>query len=262
MSLTERARRITSAIPQAVACGRTAAHIWGLQALTTPESEWPVEVIAPSYLAVADCVTYLAPLPQEDVTDHKGVRLTTRERTALDCARWLPRMEAVAILDQFARRGVDMEALRHRPLNSWRLRDTLSLADKGAGSPRESWLRVILVDGGLPRPTTQIKVQLGDDRCAYLDLGWEEFKVAVEYDGREHHTSPTDQQRDADRREELRRQGWRVIAVRRDVIPGQIAGLLHQVADTLIEQGWRPAPQVTTRILARIRAARRRSRYR
>ncbi|WP_425569396.1 DUF559 domain-containing protein [Nonomuraea salmonea] len=164
------------------------------------------------------------------------------ERTALDCARWLPRTEAVAILDRFARRGVDLEALWHRPLNSWRLRDTLSLADRGAASPRESWLRVILVDGGLPRPTTQIKVQLSEDRSAYLDLGWEEYKVAVEYDGREHHTSPADQQHDTDRREELRRRGWRVIAVRRDVIPAQIADLLHQVANTLIEQGWQPGP--------------------
>ncbi|MEV4577938.1 DUF559 domain-containing protein [Nonomuraea jabiensis] len=184
------------------------------------------------------------------------------ERTALDCARWLPRTEAVAILDQFARRGVDLEALRHRPLNSWRLRDTLALADRGAASPRESWLRVILVEGGLPRPTTQIRVELDDDRFAYLDLGWEEFKVAVEYDGQEHHTSPTDQQRDTDRREELRRRGWRVIAVRRDVIPGQIADLLHHVANALIECGWQPGPERTNHILRRIRAARRRSRFR
>ncbi|MGW0193597.1 endonuclease domain-containing protein, partial [Nonomuraea sp. NPDC003201] len=184
------------------------------------------------------------------------------ERTALDCARWLPRMEAVAILDQFARRGVDLEALWHRPLNSWRLRDTLGLADRGAASPRESWLRAILVEGGLPRPTTQIRVGLDGDRFAYLDLGWEEFKVAVEYDGQEHHTSPADQQRDADRREELRRRGWRVIAVRRDVIPGQIADLLHHVANALIECGWQPGPERTNHILRRIRAARRRSRFR
>ncbi|MEV4361360.1 DUF559 domain-containing protein [Nonomuraea sp. NPDC049625] len=118
------------------------------------------------------------------------------------------------------------------------------------------------MEGGLPRPTTQIRVGLDDDRFAYLDLGWEEFKVAVEYDGQEHHTSPTDQQHDADRREELRRRGWRVIAVRRDVIPGQIADLLHHVANALIECGWQPGPERTNHILRRIRAARRRSRFR
>ncbi|MEU4229702.1 DUF559 domain-containing protein [Nonomuraea sp. NPDC026600] len=196
-------------------------------------------------------------LPAADITEHKGVRLTTQERTALDCVRWLPRMEAVAALDQFLRRGVDLEALWHQS-TSWHLRDTLSLADQGAGSPRESWLRVILVDGGLPRPTTQIRVPLADDRFAYLDLGWPDFRVAVEYDGQQHHTSSADQLHDERRRAELRSLGWRIIAVRRDVFPGQTADLLHQVADTLIQQGWQPGARQTVRILARIRAARRR----
>ncbi|PZG15050.1 endonuclease domain-containing protein [Nonomuraea aridisoli] len=261
-SLIRRTRRVTRAVLQAVACRQTAAHVWGLQVLPVPEADWPVEVVAPGHVALSGCVTYVVPLPEADVTEHEGIRLTTRERTALDCARALPRMEAVAILDQFARQGVDLAALWHRPLNSWRLRGTLSLADPGAASPRESRLRVILIEGGLPRPATQIRVALGGDRCAYLDLGWEEFKVAVEYDGRRHHTSPADLRRDADRRAELRRRGWRVIAVRWDVVPGQGADLLHCVAGALIERGWRPGPEGTTRILRRIRAARRRSRYR
>ncbi|SET31154.1 DUF559 domain-containing protein [Nonomuraea wenchangensis] len=261
--LIDRTRQITRSIPQATACRRTAAHIWDLDVLPSHTGDdWPVELIAPGHLTIPGCVTYLAPLPEADITTHKGVRLTTMERTALDCARYLPRMEAVAILDRFARKGLDLEALWHRPLNSWQLRDTLSLADRGAASPRESWLRVILIEGGLPRPSTQIRVDLGDDHHAYLDLGWEAYKVAVEYDGQEHHTSPADRQRDTDRREELRRRGWRVIAVRRDVIPGQIADLLHHVANALIERGWRPGPETTTRILRNIRAARRRPHYR
>ncbi|MEV4107125.1 DUF559 domain-containing protein [Nonomuraea sp. NPDC049695] len=260
--MIERAGRVTRAVPQAVACRRTAAHVWGLDVLEACEADWPIELTAPGHLALPGCVTYLAPLPPEDIATHKGVRLTTVERTALDCARWLPRLKAVAVLDQFARRGVDLEALWHRPFNSWCLRDTLALADRGAASPRESWLRVILVEGGLPRPTTQIRVEADGDRFAYLDLGWEEFKVAVEYDGREHHSTAADQRHDTDRREELRRRGWRVIAVRRDVIPGQIADLLQHVADALIERGWQPGPERTNRILGRIRAARRRSRFR
>ncbi|WP_345389417.1 hypothetical protein [Nonomuraea salmonea] len=47
MPLIERARTITMAVPHAVACGQTAAHIWGLQITATPDHEWPVEVIAP-----------------------------------------------------------------------------------------------------------------------------------------------------------------------------------------------------------------------
>ncbi|MGI5287246.1 DUF559 domain-containing protein [Nonomuraea polychroma] len=260
-SLIHRAKRITSTVPQAVVCGQSAACIWGVSALSA-QDDCPIELTAPGHLAISGCVTYVAPFPDEDVTAHEGVRITTRERTAIDCARWLPRVEGVAILDQFVRQGVDLDALWHRPLNTWRVRDTLSLADPGSASPRESWLRVILVEGGLPKPSTQIRVELDNDRHAYLDMGWEDFKVAVEYDGQEHHTSAADQQRDADRREELRRRGWRVIAVRRDVIPGQIADLLYHVANALIERGWQPGPEGTTRILRRIRAARRGRRWR
>ncbi|MEU7861969.1 hypothetical protein [Nonomuraea sp. NPDC049141] len=258
-SLAERARRVTQSVPQAVACRRTAAHVWGLHVLSLDATQdgWPVELIAPGHLAIPGCVTHVTTLPADDITEHKGVRLTTQERTALDCVRWLPRMEAVAALDQFLRRGVDLEALWHLS-TSWHQRDTLSLADRGAGSPRESWLRVILVDGGLPRPSTQIRVSLADDRFAYLDLGWPDFQVAAEYDGQQHHTSSADQLHDERRRAELRGLGWRIIAVRRDVFPGQTADLLHQVADTLIQQGWQPGARQTVRILARIRAARRR----
>ena len=97
-------------------------------------------------------------------------------------------------------------------------------------------------------------------RIAYLDLGRPEFQVAVEYDGQQYHTSSADLLHDERRRAELRSLGWRIIIVRRDVFPGQIADLLHQVADTLIQQGWQPGARQTTRILARISAARRRRR--
>ncbi|MFG3440304.1 hypothetical protein ACGF0J_23895 [Nonomuraea sp. NPDC047897] len=256
-TLLDRARRITQAVPQAVVCRQTAAHVWGLQALSqgTAETDWPVELMAPGHLALPGCVTHPATPAAADVTEHRGVRLTTPERTALDCARWLPRLEAVATLDQFARRGVHLEALWHRA-PSRRLRDLLALADPGARSPRESWLRVILVDGGLPRPATQIHVPLAR-RAAYLDLGWPPYLLAVEYDGRQHHSSAADQRHDGARREELRRHGWQVIPVRKDVIPARTAALLEHVADALIARGWRPGPGQTTRILSRIRAARR-----
>ncbi|MER6946944.1 DUF559 domain-containing protein [Nonomuraea sp. NPDC000554] len=262
LPLIERARRVTRSVPRAVVCRQTAAHVWGLNALGfgASEDDWPVELIAPGHVTLPGCVTNVTPLPADDITHHRGVRLTTPERTALDCARWLPRVEAVAALDQFARRGVDLDALWRLPTIPWPVRDTLGMADRGAASPRESWLRVVLVDGGLPRPTTQIRVPLAPAGTAYLDLGWELYKLAVEYDGQGHHSSPTAQRHDDLRRRQLRDQGWRVMAVRKDVIPGQTANLLEHVANSLIERGWQPSPGTTTRILSRIRAARRKPR--
>ena len=54
----------------------------------------------------------------------------------------------------------------------------------GAQSPKETWLRLVLIQAGLPRPQTQIPVydEFGEV-IAYLDMGWEDVKVAVEYDG-------------------------------------------------------------------------------
>ncbi|GAA3737035.1 hypothetical protein GCM10022205_23770 [Spinactinospora alkalitolerans] len=44
----------------------------------------------------------------------EGVRATTLERTALDCGRLLPRLEALAALDQFVRIGVSRVDLLRR----------------------------------------------------------------------------------------------------------------------------------------------------
>jgi hypothetical protein len=67
-----------------------------------------------------------------------------------------------------------------------RLRSALHLADPGAASPKETWLRLLLIDAGLPRPTTQIPVQANWRLVGVLDMGWERYQVAAEYDG-DHH---------------------------------------------------------------------------
>jgi hypothetical protein len=54
-----------------------------------------------------------------------------------------------------------------------------------AESPKETWLRLLLVRNGYPRPRTQIPVLSPDGRhWYYLDMGWEDRMLAVEYDER------------------------------------------------------------------------------
>ncbi|BBZ73235.1 hypothetical protein MPRS_43280 [Mycobacterium paraseoulense] len=95
-----------------------------------------------------------------------------------------------------------------------RLETALRLVDAGAQSPRESYLRLLLIDAGLPRPQTQIPV-LGVDGIpvAYLDLGWRESMVAVEYDGDQHRTDRRQYVKDIRRLEMLERIGWVVVRV-------------------------------------------------
>jgi len=53
-----------------------------------------------------------------------------------------------------------------------RLRVALPYVDGGAASPKETWLRLLLIDAGLPVPTTQIPVIDGYRPVAFLDMGW------------------------------------------------------------------------------------------
>ena len=65
-----------------------------------------------------------------------------------------------------------------------RLRTAMDLVDGGAESPQESKLRMIIVEAGLPKPETQIEFRdcRGNVRVR-VDMGWREWRVAVEYDG-------------------------------------------------------------------------------
>lgn len=260
-----RAQMLTGLDARVVTWSISAAYIWGVDPWLWPGSPepWPLELIAPAGLDFPDCRIRRCGIPESDVTVHMGVRLTTPERTAFDCALRLPRFEAVAALDHFLRQGVSRTALRARiatlprARQIHRLRESLYLADGGAASPRESWLRLILIEARLPRPRTQIPVHHPGGRTFYLDLGWEEFKLAIEYDGREHHTSQADVRHDESRRSALRALGWRVIPVARDVIPAHAGELVERITEALLERGWSPTPAHLLRVQSHIRALRR-----
>lgn len=86
----------------------------------------------------------------------------------------------------------------------------LDLATGLAESPAESWLLLRLFDAGLPIPAQQVPVADVDGNVLYrLDFAWEEFRVALEYDGFAAHVGRS--LRDAAREADLRRLGWTVI---------------------------------------------------
>jgi hypothetical protein len=172
--------------------------------------------------------------------------VTSLERTALDCARWLPRLEAVAALDQFGRAGVAMEDLAERALplagrrNARHLREVIALGDPGADSPGESWTRVRIVDAGMPTPKTQIRVPGPSGHDLRVDLGDEERKVAAEYDGEEFHTSADAVAHDVARRSWLRRQGWALIVVTKYDVLLDPRAFLSAYLNSLLDRGWHP----------------------
>ena len=94
-----------------------------------------------------------------------GMRVTTPARTALDLACRYPVNGAVAMIDALARatrlKVADVELLAERYKGRRGIRrahSALALVDGGAESPRETWLRLLLVRAGCPPPQTQIAV--------------------------------------------------------------------------------------------------------
>lgn len=160
-------------------------------------------------------------LQPDDIEVIDGIPVTTPARTAVDLACWYSTVQAVGGLDALMRvtqfKDVDIEAILDRSggrRGIVRARDSLDLVDAGADSLQESWLRVILIRAGLPRPQTQIPVYDGGwEPFAILDMAWPELKVAVEYDGDQHRTDRVRWRRDAKRHERLQRCGWIVIRV-------------------------------------------------
>jgi very-short-patch-repair endonuclease len=111
--------------------------------------------------------------------------------------------------------------------------------DAGAESPKESWLRVVLINAGFPRPSTQVRVSDGH-WVAFLDMGWEPELVAVEYDGDHHRLDRGQYVKDIRRAEILDRLGWRVVRVVKEDRPRDI---VQRVALALGRRGGAAAPR-------------------
>jgi very-short-patch-repair endonuclease len=179
--------------------------------------------------------TWLDRVADDEIQLVDGMATTTPARTAFDLACRNPVGKAVAAIDALARATrLDVAAAEaiveryrgHR--NIRRARNALRLVDAGAESPRETWLRLLIIEAGYPRPQTQIPVY-GDygELVAVLDMGWEEIKVAAEYEGDHHRTNRRQFNRDIARLDALTDLGWIVVRVTAEDVRG---GILRRVA--------------------------------
>jgi hypothetical protein len=192
----------------------------------------------------------------DEVAAIRGLTVATPARTGFDLARHLPRLRAVAHLDALARATgiteqdvLDLVDRYSGARGNKRARTALSLMDACAESPKESWLRLVLIGAGFPRPTNQIRVTEGY-RVAYLDMGWEGPEVAVEYDGDHHRTERRIYVKDIRRAQMLDALGWRVIKVIKDDRPSYV---IERARKALVQRGW-PVPPPRNRSYGRAAA--------
>lgn len=202
----------------------------------------PVELVGARIRAQSGLVPRADRIAKDEITRVAGLPLTSRVRTAFDMGRHLERTEALARLDALMWNQrfslADVRALGDRYPRAPglpRLLELLPLIDGGAESPRESRLRLWLLDGGFPQPETQIPViQSGTCPVAFLDMGWREFKVAVEYDGDHHRKDRRQYVKDIARLRMLEALGWIVIRVIAEDKPSDV---IARVEAALVRRG-------------------------
>ncbi len=173
---------------EGVVAGQSAAALHGAKWV---DAHRPAEVLWTNRRPPRGIRSWSDRFADDEVELINGIRVTTPARTALDIACRYPVGKAVAAIDALARathlKIADVELLTERYPGRRGIRVAriaIDLVDPGAESPRETWLRLLLIRAGFPRPQTQIPVynEFGV-LIAVIDLGWEDIKVGADYEG-------------------------------------------------------------------------------
>jgi hypothetical protein len=227
----------------ATVAGMSAAAMHGSQWI---DSELPAELIRAEACDVRGIVIHRGQLRDDETCVVRGIPVTTPARTAFDIGRRgrletaIIRVDALANATGLKPSDVAGLADSHRGARGMvQLRRVSELMDGGAESPQETRTRLLLIAAGFPKPQTQILVV--DEYGSFVgrvDMGWERWKVGVEYDGPQHWTTPEQHARDIDRLADLAAQGWLIIRVSRDLLRYRPHVFLARVQDAMRAAGW------------------------
>ena len=212
-----------------VLAGRSAAAFHGAKWI---DDDAPAQILSDNRRPPDGIETWSDRFEDDEVKAIRGLSVTTPARTALDIACRCPLDAAVASIDALARatklKMADVELLAERYRGRRGIRaalEVLTLVDPGAESPQETRVRLLLVRSGLPTPATQIPVY--DDYgqlVAVIDMGWEDLKVGVEYEGEHHRMSRREFDRAVRRYEGIGEAGWNAVRITAEDTDGSILG--------------------------------------
>ena len=208
---------------RAVLSGVSAAAVLGTKWL---DGDQAAELVRTDRHSPPGLVVHSYELAPEDVCVVAGMRVTTPLRTAFDLGRTREQERAVPLIDALmaatgvtAGQVIALADARPTLSGTRRLRTTALLCDGGAESPQESRLRLALVNAGLPAPETQLEFRDEYGRpFIRVDMGWREWKVAVEYDGIQHWSDRRQRSWDIERIALLEAMGWVVVRVSAEML--------------------------------------------
>ncbi|MGY2128143.1 hypothetical protein [Blastococcus sp. SYSU DS0617] len=186
-------------------------------------------------------------LSRDDVVEHAGLRVTSGAQTFLDLASVLLPEDLLVVGDALMRLGrLEPGTLARRLARADRVRGVVRarrwapLLSGQAGSPRESLMRYWLLSSDLPAPEVQLPiVDLRGRVVAHADLGYARWKVALEYEGRQH--ASVDQfRRDVDRYSLMAADDWLVLRFAAGHGPYAV---VQRTRRALLHRGWTPDPR-------------------
>lgn len=196
-----------------VACDRTAAALHGFGTF----DDGLLHVTAPDgrSLRPRAGVRLHQWVPRTPTVIAGGFAATAAADTAVDVAASVREIDILPALDAALAVGLPNDDLEEALLRAKGRRGIAAVrrwstrADSRAQSPMESRTRYRLICAGLPPPDLQIRVEL-PGQTRFLDLGWEEIRLAVEYDGEDFHTGDGRLARDRRRHNQLVNAGWTI----------------------------------------------------
>lgn len=213
---------LTAAVRARAAWLSTGATLAGVSAAAVLGAKWldsdaPAEIVRKDRHSQPGIVAHGYRVRDDEICLAASLPVTTAARTAFDIGRRRRVHQAVPMLDALlAATGITAEDVL-AVADRWpgvrgvrQVRSTMPLVDAAAESPQESCLRLILIAGGLPRPECQIRFP---ELRIRVDMGWREWKVAVEYDGVQHWADAAQRAWDIERIALLEAAGWVVVRV-------------------------------------------------
>jgi hypothetical protein len=227
----------------------TAVRLWGGTAPDSPATH--VSGDDPNVRSVRQGIATHRKLDQAEVGSVFGLRVSTPVQAFIELASIGTNLvELVVAGDSLAK------AVRLHPqafveaAEQWtgrgakRARRAARLIREGVDSPQETRLRLLIVLAGLPEP--EVNWVVWDEQGRWIrryDMGYRDYKLVIEYDGRQHAESSDQWGEDLNRREELDDQNIRLYVVRHTGIyrhPGQT---LEKIYALLEQRGAKDLPR-------------------
>lgn len=222
----------------------SAAVLWGLPLPRSVDADVHVTSRRPrNAMSRIGVIGHTADATRVRVRPRWGLPTSSPAALWVECGSILP-IDALVVLGDaiVSRPALDTtvddlrEALDEHPRGrgTARLRAALDLVRVGAGSPRETELRLVLVRAGFPEPSLQVAVlDERGRRVGRADMAYPSRRLAIEYEGDHHRSDAAQWASDIARYREFERLGWSTLRVTNRDLGEGLAELLELLAQRL-----------------------------